>query len=128
MSLAEVEVFVGGSNVAATGTAIHGDKQYDTTAPGGDASNAHDGNVGTESLTALSNVQRGGTWWKLDLGSEQNVDGIRITAPSTNGSDLEGAIVYARDSNMQILWVGKIEGASDGSVHDLTVETCCTPP
>jgi len=128
MSLAEVEVFVGGGNVAGGGTVIQGDKTQLTAAPGGEAENAIDGNPATESLTDHSHIQRGGLWWKLDLGSEQDVDRIKITAPSSNGADLEGAFVYARDSNYQILWSKRISGASDGSVHDLTVETCCSGP
>jgi len=128
MSLAEVEVFVGGGNVAGGGTVIQGDKTQLTAAPGGDAENAIDGNPATESLTDHGHIQRGGLWWKLDLGSEQDVDRIKITAPSSNGADLEGAFVYARDSNYQILWSKRISGASDGSVHDLTVETCCSGP
>ena len=128
MRLAEVEVFAGGGNVASGGTAIQGAKQQLTAAPNGEAENAIDGDTSTESLTDNSPIQRGGVWWKLDLGGEQDVDRIKITAPSTNGSDLEGAFVYARDANYQILWSTRITGAADGSVHDLMVETCCTPP
>ncbi len=128
IGLAEVEVFAGGGNVAGGGTAKQGDYSEQTAAPGGEAENAIDGNVASESLTDHSHIQRGGLWWKLDLGSEQDVDRIKITAPSSNGADLEGAFVYARDSNYQILWSKRITGASDGSVHDLTVETCCSGP
>ena len=126
MSLAEVEVFAGGGNVAGEGTAIQGDKSQQTATADGGPENAIDGDPSTESLTDHNHIQRGGLWWKLDLGSEQDVDRIRITAPNSNGSDLEGAFVYARDSNYQILWSGRIKGASDGSVHELQVETCCS--
>jgi len=128
MSLAEVEVFAGGANIASEGTAIQGDKSQQSAASGGEPENAIDGNSATESLTDHSHIQRGGLWWKLDLGGEQDVNRIKITAPSTNGADLEGAFVYARDANYQILWSARITGASDGSEHELEVETCCSGP
>ena len=128
IGLAEVEVFAGGGNVAGGGTAIQGDKSQQTATADGAPENAIDGDPSTESLTDHGHIQRGGLWWKLDLGSEQDIDRIRITAPSTAGSDLEGAFIYARDSNYQILWSGRITGAADGSVHDFSVETCCSAP
>ena len=126
MSLAEVEVFAGGANIAGGGTAIQGDKSQLTAVAGGEADKAIDGDPATASLTDHNHIKRGGLWWKLDLGGEQNVDRIRITAPESNGSDLEGAFVYARDANFQILWSGRINGATDGSVHEFEVETCCS--
>ena len=130
MRLADVEVSQSGGPINLAGATVkQGDKTDQLSeAVNGQATNAIDGIVATESLTDISNIQRGGVWWKLDLGGEYDVQQIKITAPSTNGAHLEGAFVYARDSNYQILWSTRITGASDGSIHDLTVETCCTPP
>ena len=133
MRLAEVQVMAGGTNMALAAnnparTAVQGDQNALTAAPGGDAVNAVDGNDATVSVTANSPIQRGGVWWKLDLGSEYNVTQIVVRNSPTNGAHMEGAFVYARDSKFQILWSGKITGASNGSVHTLNVQTCCASP
>ncbi|MFC3321665.1 calcium-binding protein [Mesorhizobium cantuariense] len=76
LSLAEVQVFESGQNVALTGTA-----SQKTTGWGGDASRAIDGNTdgnfnhNSVTHTGTPNV---GEWWQVDLGRAATIDQIVI--------------------------------------------------
>ncbi|PBC18633.1 hypothetical protein CK226_33720, partial [Mesorhizobium sp. WSM4311] len=76
LSLAEVQVFENGQNVALTGIA-----SQKTTGWGGDAGRANDGNTdgdfshGSVSHTGTPNV---GEWWQVDLGQTATIDKIVV--------------------------------------------------
>ncbi|MEZ6130344.1 MAG: DUF1553 domain-containing protein [Planctomycetaceae bacterium] len=75
LSLAEVEVFSGGTNIALQGRATQ-----DSTAFNGPAGNAIDGNTDGDyqknSVTHSETVDD--PWWEIDLGSSQPIDRIVI--------------------------------------------------
>ncbi len=76
LTLAEVEVFSGGSNIARSGKA-----SQSTTAHSGEASRAIDGNRdpaygGGGQTHTQENTQN--PWWELDLGGEQRIERIAI--------------------------------------------------
>ncbi|QND68651.1 hypothetical protein HB777_04580 [Mesorhizobium loti] len=76
LSLAEVQLFENGQNVALTGTA-----SQKTTGWGGDASRANDGNTdgnfnhNSVTHTGTANV---GEWWQVDLGRMATIEEIVI--------------------------------------------------
>ena len=76
LTLAEVEVFAGGSNVARGGKA-----SQSSTAHGGDASRAIDGNrnpayAGGGQTHSQENSEN--PWWEVDLGGEHRIERIAI--------------------------------------------------
>ncbi|MCA9062418.1 MAG: ThuA domain-containing protein [Planctomycetaceae bacterium] len=77
LTLAEVEVFSGGRNIAAQGKAT----QSSTNGPGV-ASKAIDGNKdsdwGKQGQTHTSNSGETNPWWELDLGKEENIEKIGV--------------------------------------------------
>lgn len=76
LTLAEVEVFSGGENIARRGRATQ-----KNTAHGGDASRAIDGNKsGSYSDGGQTHTEEntGNPWWEVDLGSEQPIDQIVV--------------------------------------------------
>ena len=83
MTLAEVEVYSGGKNIARQGKATQ-----INTSNGGDASRAIDGNTsgkfgdGGQTHT-LENIQD--AWWEVDLGSEQPIGTIVIYNRTDDG-------------------------------------------
>ena len=76
LTLAEVQIFSGGKNIALQGRA----RQSSTTA-GGDAQHAVDGRTdghyaaGTSTHTTGADAQ---TWWEVDLQSEQPLDAVTV--------------------------------------------------
>lgn len=78
LTLAEVEVFSGGKNVAPQGKA-----KQSTTHGGGEASRAIDGNRsgdwGKGGQTHTANGGEDQPWWELDLGKALPVDSVRIS-------------------------------------------------
>ena len=84
LTLAEVQVFSGGRNVAPQGRATQS-----STASGGDAPRAVDGrtdgkyNAGTSTHTSGADPQ---TWWELDLRFERTLDAVTVwTRTDENG-------------------------------------------
>jgi hypothetical protein len=104
LSLAEVQVFQGDNNIALMGTA-----KQSTTAFGGSANLAIDGNVdgdyaGAKSTThtAISNDP----WWELDLGQSESVNRIAIWN-RTDGNihnRLDGVVVELLDTARKVVW------------------------
>ncbi len=76
LTLAEVQVFSGGKNIATNGKA-----RQSSTANGGDASRAIDGNTdgafssGTETHTRENDRN---PWWEVDLGGEHPIESVVI--------------------------------------------------
>lgn len=76
LTLAEVEVISGGTNIARSGKATQSSTAYD-----GDASRAIDGNAnGGWSAGGQTHTRENeeNPWWELDLGSEHPVEAVRI--------------------------------------------------
>ncbi len=76
LSLAEVQVFSGGTNIALSGKATQTNTDFD-----GAASRAIDGNTdGNFSHNSVTHTEENGKnlWWELDLGSEQPIESIVI--------------------------------------------------
>ena len=76
LTLAEVEVFAGGNNVARKGKATQ-----INTAFGGDAARAIDGNTNPDFEKGGQTHSTDGTenpWWEVDLGSDQRIERIVI--------------------------------------------------
>ena len=76
LTLAEVQIFSGGKNIAMQGRATQS-----STTSGGDAQRAVDGrtdgkyNAGTSTHTSGADAQ---TWWEVDLQSEQPLDAVTV--------------------------------------------------
>jgi len=76
LTLAEVEVFSGGQNIARTGKA-----KQSSTSNGGAASRAIDGRTDGDFGSGTQTHTRENTehpWWELDLGSEQPIESVTI--------------------------------------------------
>ena len=99
LTLAEVEVFAGGSNVARGGKATQS-----STSNSGDASRAIDGNRdpaygGGGQTHTQENTEN--PWWELDLGSEQRIERIAIhnRGEGQLSSRLSGFTLVVLDGN-----------------------------
>ena len=76
LTLAEVEVYSGGDNIARRGRAMQ-----KNTANGGEASRAIDGNKSGawgDGGQTHTEERTGNPWWEVDLGSEQPIDKIVV--------------------------------------------------
>ncbi|MHC5112676.1 MAG: galactose-binding domain-containing protein, partial [Planctomycetota bacterium] len=105
LSLAEVQVFSNGVNVAPEGTASH-DPPWTTNdiAP---AARAIDGNTdgifGNGSVTHTSPST--GTWWQVDLGGDVGIDEIRIWNRTDCCSErLDDYTIEVFDSASNVVW------------------------
>jgi hypothetical protein len=106
LSLAEVQVFAGGENVARQGTASQSSVAFD-----GPASLAIDGNTDGryfESRSVTHNNQEDNPWWEVDLGSERRIERIavwnRTDGGGTIGSRLMGYKVSILDAKRNAVW------------------------
>jgi mono/diheme cytochrome c family protein len=101
LTLAEVQAFSGGENVAIAGTAIQS-----STRSGAVANRAVDGRTeagemaGTSSLT----LEDAGAWWELDLGWVRPIERIVLWAAGESGAGLEGVRVVALDEQRKLVW------------------------
>ncbi|MEI7948220.1 MAG: discoidin domain-containing protein, partial [bacterium] len=106
LSLAEVQVFSGTENVARNGKA-----SQVSTAWGGDAARAIDGNTesdwGKNSITHTEeNVEN--PWWEVDLGTSKAIDKIVLWNRSGFEGRLNNARVMILDDKKIVQWVGQI--------------------
>lgn len=111
LSLAEVQVFSGGQNIAATGKA-----SQSGTASGGDAQRAIDGNTDgdyfkSNSVTHTAPAEN--PWWELDLGSDRDLEQVVLwnRTDGTVGSRLNGAKLSVLDAGRRPLFSKVIEKA-----------------
>lgn len=112
LSLAEVQVFEKGQNIA-----LHGTVTQSSTDFGGDASRAIDGNTdgiytkNSTTHTAVSNDP----WWELDLGSAKSVEQLAVWNRTDNGlqSRLDGAVVTLLDESRNIVFTHRLEKAPE---------------
>lgn len=110
LSLAEVEVWQAGQNIAPTGKA-----QQSSTGYGGEAKRAidgnRDGNYDNNSVT--HNNQEKSPWWELDLGSPQAVEAIEIwnrTGPGMR-ERLDGFRISLLDADKKVVFSETVKKA-----------------
>lgn len=124
LSLAEVEVLDGRVNVALTGEA-----RQKSTASGGEAGRAIDGNTAGDfrlGSVSQSETLEADPWWEVDLGEERPISAIRIwqrtddaLSATLNGFNLtvldaERAVVYSHErgsASRQPIVIAPEEGA-----------------
>ena len=107
LTLAEVEVFSDGQNVARKGKA-----SQKNTAHGGDASKAIDGNKSgsygdggqTHTLEGTNDA-----WWEVDLGAELNIDSVVVwnRTDGNLGSRLNNFTLKVLDANRNVVFEKK---------------------
>ena len=97
LTLAEVEVFSGGKNIA-----VHGTAKQSSTGFGGDAKRAIDGKTdgsfgaGTSTHT---NENEDNPWWEVDLGTAQSVEAVKVWNRTDGdlGNRLDGFVITVLD-------------------------------
>jgi hypothetical protein len=106
LSLAEVQVFAGGENVATKGAARQSSVAFE-----GPAKLAIDGNTDGryfESKSVTHNNQEDNPWWEVDLGGERSIERIavwnRTDGGGTIGSRLTGYKVLILDAKRNVVW------------------------
>ncbi len=104
LTLAEVEVFSDGRNVARGGQA-----SQSTTSNGGPASRAIDGNKsGSFDEGGSTHTQEGtdGAWWEVDLGRDVPIDSIAIfnRTDGNLGTRLKDYTLLVRDSGKNVVF------------------------
>lgn len=107
LTLAEVEVFAGGQNVAPKGTA-----RQSSTSNGGDAAKAIDGKThGIFGMGSQTHSQEGerNPWWEVDLGSEQPVEAVSVWNRTEGdlGKRLDGFTLTLLDNARQEVFAQK---------------------
>jgi glucose/arabinose dehydrogenase/azurin len=117
LTLAEVEVFAGGQNVAPKGTA-----RQSSTSNGGDAAKAIDGKThGIFGMGSQTHSQEGerNPWWEVDLGSEQPVEAVSVWNRTEDnlGKRLDGFTLTLLDNARQEVFAQKAIPAPAQSVR-----------
>ena len=115
VSLAEVQVFSGGDNIAPTGEAIQSSTDF-----GGDAQLAIDGNTDGHYTNAKSTTHTSVSkdpWWELDLGEVRPLDRLVVWNRTDNNLQhrLKGAIVQVLDDERNVVWQETIAEAPETS-------------
>ncbi len=103
LQLAEVEVFGGGTNLAAKGKASQSSQYAGAAAPlANDGNTAGDYQKGSVAHTA----QQDDPWWEVDLGVEAPLDRVVVwnRTDGGTGSRLEGFRVLALDAKRHPVW------------------------
>lgn len=111
LSLAEVQVFSAGRNVAPEGTATQSSTGYL-----GDANRAIDGNTDGSYDTARSTTHtstESDPWWELDLGRELPVESVALwnRTDGNTGSRLANSRLRLLDARRAIVWEGDLKQA-----------------
>ncbi|MCI0361767.1 MAG: DUF1553 domain-containing protein, partial [Planctomycetaceae bacterium] len=106
LSLAEVQVFAGGENVAPQGTATQSSVAFD-----GPANLAIDGNTDGryfDSKSVTHNNQEDNPWWEVDLGGDRRIERLaiwnRTDGGAAIGSRLTGYKVSILDEKRNVVW------------------------
>ena len=114
LSLAEVQVFSGGRNVAFKRAAVQS-----STASGGDAARAVDGKTdGDWGRGSVTHTEEGVSEpaWEVDLGSMRLIDKIVLWNRDSHESRLDSATVYVLDPARKVVAQGAIGKAGSGSI------------
>jgi hypothetical protein len=99
LQIAEVEVFAGEKNIAASAVA--------TSSPengGAAAARALDGRRTGEDTSLVTRGEKPGEFLEVDLGGSQRVERLRITVPSSGGYYLGGFKVVLLDEGKKPVW------------------------
>ncbi len=115
LSLAEVEVFANGENIAKKGTATQSSVAFE-----GIPSRAIDGNTNGNYFEANSvthsDANATDPWWEVDLGSTQAIQKIAVWNRTDGGAGisqrLKGALVKVLGEDKKVLWEKTIEDTS----------------
>ena len=108
LSLAEVQVFSSGTNIAPKGTAKQHSTGYNGPAKLAIDGNT-DGNFDKGSVTHTDTVTD--PWWELDLGSAQPVEKVAIWNRTDNNlqSRLSNFTVELLDDDREVIWSRKVK-------------------
>ncbi|HIF40863.1 MAG TPA: DUF1553 domain-containing protein [Planctomycetes bacterium] len=114
LSLAEVEVFCGGENVAKRGTA-----SQSSTGHGGEAARAIDGNGNGhyfEGNSVTHTATEADPWWELNLGAETSIDEVVVHHRTDNAQfgRSNGLILSIRDDAGVLCWQQMLGKLADG--------------
>ena len=102
LQLAEVQVFSGGTNVAAKGQATQKSTYADATAARAiDGKTAGEYDKGSVSHTAENTDD---PWWEVDLKSEQPLDRIVVWNRTESGDRLADFHIVALDAQRKMVW------------------------
>ncbi len=117
LSLAEVQVFSGQTNVARQGEATQSSTDFD-----GPARLAIDGNTDghfAEAKSTTHTAQSDNPWWEVDLKQAQSIDRIAIWNRLEEGvkSRLSGFRVLVLDEKHEPVWERQVEETPDPSVE-----------
>jgi hypothetical protein len=117
LSLAEVQVYSGSTNVARAGEASQIDTDFD-----GSASRAIDGNTNgnyTEAMSTTHTKLTDDPWWEVDLRSDQPVDRIAIWNRTDNNlhTRLASFRVSLLDANRKTVWTESVAKPPKPSVE-----------
>src|SRR6185369_2082122 len=101
LSLAEVEVFSDGRNVAREGTATQSTTEYDALASRA-IDGRTDGSFGSRTITH-TRENTANPWWELDLGREYPIENIVVWNRASDGEQilkrLDGFTLTVLDGN-----------------------------
>jgi hypothetical protein len=116
LSLAEVQVFSSGVNVASRGKATQVSTDYD-----GEAKRAIDGNTNGDFYDGNSVThtrQQNDPWWEVDLGAEMPLNEVAIwnRTDGGTGARLANFRVLAYSADRKIVWETKVAKAPNPSV------------
>lgn len=119
LSLAEVEVFSNGKNIALTGEASQSSTDF-----GGEAIKAidgnSDGNYFQSNSVTHSKADSTDPWWEVDLKGQLPIERIVVWNRTDGGAGimdrLKGAVVKVLDENRAVLWEGAIADTSTGDI------------
>jgi mono/diheme cytochrome c family protein len=120
LSLAEVEVFANGQNVALGGSASQSSTSY-----AGDASRAIDGitdGTYTKNSTTHTKTERE-PWWELDLGSEVSIEKYTVWNRTDNGlqARLDGAVIQLLNADRKPVYSQTLEkGPTSNHTAEIT--------
>lgn len=121
LTLAEVEVWSAGQNIALEGTARQSSTEW-----GGLASHAIDGDTnpsyasGSQSHTAETEEN---SWWELDLGSERSIEHVTVWSRTEGFQQrLAGFGLSLLDADRRVVWSSRNNPAPERSV-DFAVQT-----
>lgn len=121
LQLAEVQVMVGGANVA-----LKGKSTQSSTYPDGEAKHANDGNTsGVFSEHSVSHSQsQKSPWWKLDLGGEKSIEKVVIwnRTDASTSERLNGFRVEVLASDESVVWTKTFKKAKPAD-HEIECTT-----
>ncbi len=120
LTLAEVEVFSNGKNVAKTGKATQS-----STNGAGEASRAIDGNKDSDwnkgGQTHTSNSGQKNPWWELDLGQAMDIEKIAIWNRSGFEGRLNGFTLSLLDTDRKVVF--RVEAVAAPQAMEIDVKT-----